>query len=359
MAARADILGDTGGNCAGALGRRAGRRRPARHRDPVRPRRRTRPALRSRARRAAGPLPRGAVSLSYLDLNATPAVQLRPRPFRLPRPAVAAGDEGLRRGTRHPAPATALEPGEFILGYPGRRRARRRLPQPEVLSRNGSYMAYRRLEEHVGLFRDYLREQRRDARRAGAARGEVHGPLAQRRTAGAGSRQRTIPNSARTRMRNNDFNYKEMDPHGYAVPARLARPPAQPARHRAQHEPAPDDPARRDLRARPTRRRARRRQGPRHRRLHHLRQPGPPVRVRPERLDQRQDISTNSATSTTRSAAHRTARSTSPSRSGRSARCTKGCPPSPRSAAAPISSCPGSSAMRYLRDTRRAEGSTA
>ena len=25
-------------------------------------------------------------------------------------------------------------------------------------------------------------------------------------------------------QRNNDFNYKEMDPHGYAVPARLAYP---------------------------------------------------------------------------------------------------------------------------------------
>ena len=32
------------------------------------------------------------------------------------------------------------------------------LPQPEILSRNGSYMAYRRLEEHVGAFRDFLRQ---------------------------------------------------------------------------------------------------------------------------------------------------------------------------------------------------------
>ena len=33
------------------------------------------------------------------------------------------------------------------------------LPQPEVLSRNGSYIAYLRIEEHVGAFRDFLRQQ--------------------------------------------------------------------------------------------------------------------------------------------------------------------------------------------------------
>ena len=32
------------------------------------------------------------------------------------------------------------------------------LPQPEVLSRNGSYIAYLRIEEHVGAFRDFLRQ---------------------------------------------------------------------------------------------------------------------------------------------------------------------------------------------------------
>jgi hypothetical protein len=33
------------------------------------------------------------------------------------------------------------------------------LPQPERLSRNGSYLAYLRIEEHVGTFRDFLRQQ--------------------------------------------------------------------------------------------------------------------------------------------------------------------------------------------------------
>ena len=31
-------------------------------------------------------------------------------------------------------------------------------PKPEILSRNGSYMAYPRLQEHVGGFRDFLRQ---------------------------------------------------------------------------------------------------------------------------------------------------------------------------------------------------------
>ena len=32
------------------------------------------------------------------------------------------------------------------------------MPQPELLSHNGSYIAYLRMEEHVGAFRDFLRE---------------------------------------------------------------------------------------------------------------------------------------------------------------------------------------------------------
>ena len=61
-------------------------------------------------------------------------------------------------------------------------------------------------------------------------------------------------------------------------------------RHGAQHEPAPNDPARRHLRACTAGGRARRRGRARHRRLRHLRQPHPPVRVRAERLDQRPEL---------------------------------------------------------------------
>ena len=52
-----------------------------------------------------------------------------------------------------------MKAGEFILGYPDEEGPPANLPGPEVLSRNGSYLAYRRLAEHVGRFRDYLQEK--------------------------------------------------------------------------------------------------------------------------------------------------------------------------------------------------------
>ena len=73
-------------------------------------------------------------------------------------------------------------------------------------------------------------------------------------------------------------------------PARLAHSPDESSRHAAQHEPAPDDPARRAVRASFAGRRARRRGRARDRRLRHLREPHPPVRVRAERLGKRPEL---------------------------------------------------------------------
>ena len=104
---------------------------------------------------------------------------------------------------------------------------------------------------------------------------------------GAGRRR---SRTGRGSERNNDFNYKEMDPFGYACPlgshARRLNPRdtahnmnrRRMIRRGATYGPAlpdgaPDDGVDRG-----------------HRRVHHLRRPGAPVRVRPERLDQRQDL---------------------------------------------------------------------
>ena len=57
-----------------------------------------------------------------------------------------------------PGSGPPIKAGEFILGYDDENGAPVDLPQPGVLSRNGSYMAYRRLQEHVGRFREFLRE---------------------------------------------------------------------------------------------------------------------------------------------------------------------------------------------------------
>lgn len=157
----------------------------------------------------------GVRSLSYLDLNATPPFNYAHDHFgfrdRLSQPVMKGSGE-------EPTPGSgdALEPGEFILGYPDENGVVD-LPQPEVLSRNGSYMAYRRLEEHVTVFRDYLRENSEtpDAEELLAAkfmgRWRSGAPLVLAPDA-------DDPDLGADPMRNNDFNYKEMDPLGYACP---------------------------------------------------------------------------------------------------------------------------------------------
>src|SRR4051812_6595173 len=56
-----------------------------------------------------------------------------------------------------PGSHPASKPGEFFLGYPDETGVTQPLPQPEVLTRNGSFLAYRKMQEHVGRFRDYLK----------------------------------------------------------------------------------------------------------------------------------------------------------------------------------------------------------
>lgn len=158
----------------------------------------------------------GVRSLSYLDLNATPPFNYAHDHFgfrdRLSQPVMKGSGE-------EPTPGSgpALEPGEFILGYPDENGPVAGLPQPEVLSRNGSYMAYRRLEEHVASFRDYLDEQAdtpEDAELLAAkfmGRWRSGAPLVLAPT-------HDDPELGADPLRNNDFNYKEMDPHGYACP---------------------------------------------------------------------------------------------------------------------------------------------
>ncbi|HYB38368.1 MAG TPA: peroxidase [Mycobacterium sp.] len=158
----------------------------------------------------------GVRRLSFLDLNATPPFNYAHDHFgyrdRLSQPVIEGCGEEPTPGSGAP-----LKPGEFILGYPDEEGDCPPLPQPEELSRNGSYMAYRRLQEHVGLFRDYLREN------ADSKEGQelLAAKFMGRWRSGAPltlAPQEDNPELGADPLRNNDFNYKEMDPHGYAVP---------------------------------------------------------------------------------------------------------------------------------------------
>lgn len=74
---------------------------------------------------------------------------------------------GFKDGISHPAiegsgiPGTnpqevPLKAGEFVLGYPDEMSERPEVPQPDVLGRNGSYVAFRKLHQRVAEFRRYL-----------------------------------------------------------------------------------------------------------------------------------------------------------------------------------------------------------
>ncbi|MGH7845572.1 MAG: Dyp-type peroxidase [Candidatus Binatia bacterium] len=158
----------------------------------------------------------GVEVLSSLDLEATPPFDYAHDHFgyrdRLSQPVIEGAGEEPTPGSGGP-----LKPGEFILGYPDEDGVIANSPQPEVLGRNGSYMAYRCLQEHVGAFRDFLREHGKTPEEQELMAAKLMG----RWRSGAPlvlSREKDDPALGADPQRNNDFNYKEMDPHGYAVP---------------------------------------------------------------------------------------------------------------------------------------------
>ncbi|MGF6888144.1 Dyp-type peroxidase family [Nocardia sp. GAS34] len=157
----------------------------------------------------------GVRSLSHLEVSATPPFDYEHDHFGYRDPV---SQPAMKGSGAQPTPGSGepLEPGEFILGYPDEEGVTA-LPAPEVLSRNGSYLAYRRLEEHVGRFRDYLREQ------ADTPEGQelLAAKFMGRWRSGAPlvlAPERDDPELGADPVRNNDFNYGEMDPHGYACP---------------------------------------------------------------------------------------------------------------------------------------------
>ena len=215
MAARAEILGDTGANhpdnWVGGLAS------PALHaivilfaRDEAERRRCVVEHDKFIAQH------QGVEALSHLDLEAVPPFIYAHDHFgfrdRISQPVIEGADE-----TPTPGSGSPLKAGEFILGYPDEHGPPANLPNPEILSRNGSYMAYRRLEEHVGKFRDFLREHGQTLEEQELVAAKLMGrwrsgaPLAL-------ASDKDDPSLGADSQRNNDFNYKKMDPYGYATP---------------------------------------------------------------------------------------------------------------------------------------------
>jgi Dyp-type peroxidase family len=143
--------------------------------------------------------------------------------------ALSTGKEpfGYRDGISHPAvegsgiPGTnpreaPLKAGEFVLGYPDENGSLPPMPWPEVLGRNGSYVAFRKLHQRVAAFRRYLaanatspEEQERLAAKM-MGRWRSGAPLAL-------CPMHDDPAVGADPERNNDFLYGD-DPIGYATP---------------------------------------------------------------------------------------------------------------------------------------------
>jgi len=215
MASRADILGDEGThhptNWVGGLGTGKVHAIAVLFARDSKERERSVAAHRELVERCDG-----VEVLSFIDLEATPPFEYAHDHFgyrdRLSQPVVeGSGDEPT------PGSGAPLKPGEFILGYPDENGPPAGLPQPPELVRNGTYMAYRRLEEHVGKFRDFLREHGKTPEGEELLAAKLMGrwrsgaPLVQ-------NPDKDDPAMGADPQRNNDFNYKEQDPLGYAVP---------------------------------------------------------------------------------------------------------------------------------------------
>ena len=92
------------------------------------------------------------------------------------------------------------------------------LPQPEILSRNGSYLAYRRMEEHVGAFRDFLRQQAETPEEQELLAAKLMGRWRSGAPLVLAPDQGRSGSSAAIRSGPTTSTTGKMDPHGYRCP---------------------------------------------------------------------------------------------------------------------------------------------
>src|SRR5262249_31510984 len=117
----------------------------------------------------------------------------------------------------YPGQGPAIKAGEFILGYPDETGKLPPMPQPAVLSRNGTYLSFRKLHSRVAAFRQFLpaNAASADAQQLLAAK------LVGRWPSGAPLMlcpEHDDPELGNDPQRNNNFRYYDTDRQGLVCP---------------------------------------------------------------------------------------------------------------------------------------------
>jgi deferrochelatase/peroxidase EfeB len=159
----------------------------------------------------------GVETLSFLLIEAVPPLDYVHEHFgyrdRLTTPIIAGMGIEPTPGSHAPS-----QPGEFFLGYPDDEGVIPIQPQPEILSKNGSFLGYRKIREHVGAFRDFLKANGNTPEEQELVAAKIMG-----RWRKTGAPLVLCPDNDDRELgfddqRNNNFDYEKMDPHGYACP---------------------------------------------------------------------------------------------------------------------------------------------
>jgi Dyp-type peroxidase family len=212
MAARAKFLGDVGENSPEKWEKPLGS--PDVHVvvTAIAPDTRTLEGALERARSAYRELP-GVAAIWRQDCQ-SPADEREPFGFKdgMSHPAIeGSGIPGTNPNER------PLKAGEFVLGYPDEMAEAPMVPQPEVLGRNGSYVAFRKLHQRVAEFRRYLKDNASSPEMEELIAAKMMG----RWRSGAPLARCPVhddPQLGADRARNNDFGYNADDPIGYNTP---------------------------------------------------------------------------------------------------------------------------------------------
>ncbi|WP_432147106.1 Dyp-type peroxidase [Streptomyces sp. bgisy084] len=111
-----------------------------------------------------------------------------------------------------------IKAGEFILGYPDETGHVPAMPTPDLLGRNGTYVAVRKIHTNVAAWRQYLRANTSSAEEEALLAAKMVG----RWPSGAPlelAPERDDPELGADWRRNNDFLYRENDDRGFRCPA--------------------------------------------------------------------------------------------------------------------------------------------